>query len=135
MTFLNTFRGRLLVILALLLVATLGVQYYLNLVTQEENNELREAQEQAIVAGIAVGFRSLTSQTDRVQDIMDEPGQTFLGETVRKRIKDIIVIDSNWLVTDAINPDYLPTTGVGDEVIYKRLMDLTELPPVMEGAR
>ena len=44
MTFLNTFRGRLLLILAFLLITTLGVQYYLNLLTQRQNNDLREAQ-------------------------------------------------------------------------------------------
>ena len=50
MTFLNTFRGRLLLILAVMLVATLGVQYYLNLVTQNESDSLREEQEQVIFA-------------------------------------------------------------------------------------
>ena len=43
--FFRTFRGRLLLILAFLLVATLGVQYYLNLRTQNENNNLRAMQE------------------------------------------------------------------------------------------
>ena len=54
MTFLNTFRGRLLLILAFLLIATLSVQYYLNLSTQEENNEIRERQEQILVDGITL---------------------------------------------------------------------------------
>ena len=44
MRFLNTFRGRLLVILTIMLVATLGVQYYLNLLTQRESAALRERQ-------------------------------------------------------------------------------------------
>ena len=61
MTFLNTFRGRLLLILALLLITTLGVQYYLNLLTQRQNNDLREAQTRALVAGIAIGSNGITS--------------------------------------------------------------------------
>lgn len=56
MSFFYTIRGRLLVLLAALLVATLGVQYYLNLLTQQENIELRETQTQALVAGITLGF-------------------------------------------------------------------------------
>jgi putative Mn2+ efflux pump MntP len=83
MRFFNTFRGRLLLILALLLFATLGVQYYLNLLTQQENDDLREAQEQAIVAGIAVGISSLTS-TERVQDLIVQPGQSFVDEQAKK---------------------------------------------------
>ena len=122
-------------ILALLLIATLGFQYYLNLLTQQENNDLREDQEQAIVAGIAVGFTSMTSPDYRVQDLMDQPGQTFLDEYARARIKDIIIIDNDWQVTDSLNPDYLPTTGDNDEIVYKKLSDLTGLPPLMEGER
>jgi hypothetical protein len=62
MRFFNTFRGRLLVILSVLLIATLGIQFYLNYRAQKENIELREMQEQALVAGIALGFNSMTSE-------------------------------------------------------------------------
>ncbi len=134
MRFFNTFRGRLLLILAVLLVATISVQFYLNLKTQAENNDLREAQEQAIVAGFAVGISSITSP-ERVQYLIDQPGQTFLGQTARLRIRDIIVIDSTWMIADALNPEYLPTTGENDEVISRPLKSLTDLPPLMEGPR
>ena len=56
MNFLNTFRARLLIILVILLITTLGFQYFLNLRTEKQNKELRETQEQALVAGIALGF-------------------------------------------------------------------------------
>ena len=135
MKFFNTFRGKLLLILAFLLMATLGVQYYLNLLTQNENKDLREAQGQTIVAGIALGFASMTSQEDRVQDLIDQPGQTFFDENAKARIKDIVIIDSNWQVTDSLNDDYLPSRGSNGETVYKKLGDLTELPPLMEGSR
>jgi signal transduction histidine kinase len=134
MRFFNTFRGRLLLILAILLVATIGFQYYLNLKTQTENGELREAQQQALVAGLAVGISSITSP-ERVQDLIDQPGQTFLEASARRRIRDIIVVDSNWQIADALNPDYLPTAGEGDEIIYRPLTSLVDLPPLMEGPR
>ena len=135
MHFFKTFRGRLLLILALLIVATLGVQYYLNFVTQQENIELRDAQSQALVAGFALGAYSLTAKDDRLQDLVDRPGQTFLDEPARERILDIIIIDNNWQISDSLNPDSLPTTGENGESVYKDLSDLTDLPPLMNGDR
>src|SRR4051812_27701952 len=102
MGFFSTFRGRLLLVLALLLVATLGAQYYLNLVTQAENADLREDQEAAISAGYRLGFAAMTSQEDRVADIVNRPG--VLDDESRRRLRDIIVIDNNWRVTDSLNP-------------------------------
>ena len=135
MGYFNTFRGRLLLILAIMLVATLGVQYYLNLLTQRQNSDLRDAQARALVAGIAVGTNSLTSNEDRVRDLVDRPGQTFLDESSKARIRDIIIIDNEWRVTDSLNPDYLPSADDDGTVTYRKLSELTELPPLMEGSR
>lgn len=135
MSFFNTFRGRLLLILVFLLVATLGVQYYLNLVTQNENNDLREAQTQALVAGITLGFTSIPLKDLRVQDLVDDKDKTYFDEATKERIKDIIIIDNNWQVTDSLNPDYLPTSNDANEIAYKKLGELSGLPPLMEGTR
>ena len=135
MTFFNTFRGRLLLILALLLMATLGVQYYLNLLTQQENNDLREAQARALVAGITLGFRSIPLEDLRVKDLFEEKDQTYFDEATKQKIKDIIIIDSKWQVTDSLSPDFLPTYDENDNVIYKKLSELKDLPPLMEGSR
>lgn len=135
MEFFGTFRGRLLLILAFLIVGTLGVQYYVNLLTQNENSDQREIQEQTLVAGISVGISSMTSSDDRVSDLVNTPGQTFLDEQAKERIRDVIVIDNEWRVTDSLNPDFLPVEGEGGEIIYKQLSALTDLPPLMEGKR
>jgi signal transduction histidine kinase len=134
MTFLNTFRGKLLAVLAIMLVATIGVQYYLNLLMQEENNELREAQMRAIVSGFAVGAYSMTG-SERLSDILADPDQTFLDRSSAERIRDIIIIDNDWRVSDSLNPDYLPTLDAEGETVYRRLEELTGLPPLMEGSR
>ena len=73
MTFFNTFRGRLLLVLVLLLVATLSIQYYVNLVTQRQNIQRRDAQAQALVAGIALGSYGITSN-EYMQDLIDREG-------------------------------------------------------------
>jgi signal transduction histidine kinase len=137
MGFLNTFRGRLLLILLVMLVATIGVQYYLNYKTQQDNNNLRQLQSQALVAGIAVGFNSLTSSRDEdnVANLIDRSGQSFIDPSTRALIKDVIIIDNEWRVRDSLNEEYQPTTGDNDEVIYKNLSDLQDLPPLMEGKR
>jgi signal transduction histidine kinase len=124
-----------LLVLALLLMATLGAQYYLNLLTQAENADLREAQEQAIVSGIAVGFRAMTAQDDRLADLVNQPGQSFLDDEAKARISDIIIIDDKWRVTDSLSPKYLPEFGDDDKVVYKDLSQINDLPPLMQGAR
>ena len=134
MNFFNTFRGRLLVILAFLLIATLGVQLYINLSNRRENIRLREIQEQALVAGIALGFNSIGSK-DRLRDFVEREGQPFFDERTTERIKDIIVINNEWEVYDSLNPEYVPTTDDNDETTYRQLSELTNLPPLMEGEK
>lgn len=135
MRFFNTFRGRLSLIMAFLLVSTLGVQYYLNLVAQNESAELRDLQSQALVAGIAIGSTGLTAQKDRVKDLVEKPDQTFLDEESKNRIKDIIIIDDKWRISDSLNPDYWPTQGPDGELQYRKLSELKDLPPLMEAGK
>ncbi|QQS34287.1 MAG: HAMP domain-containing protein [Acidobacteriota bacterium] len=135
MPFFRTFRGKLLLILALLLVATLGFQYYLNLVSQRESAELREAQTEALVAGITLGFTSIPMQDLRVQDLVDQADETYFSRETRQRIKDIIVIDHDWNVIDSLNAEFLPEYDENNNVVYKKARDLTGLPPLMESAR
>jgi len=132
MNFFNTFRGRLLLILLFLLVTTLGVQYYVNLVTENQNRQLRELQDRAIFAGMGLGLNSLTSKDYRMQDLLEQPDQTYLDEDARRRIRDILVIDSSFLISDSLSDEYLPTRAEDGSVVYKRLEELTDLPPLME---
>ncbi len=133
MSFLNTFRGRLLLILAFLLIATLSVQYYLNLSTQEENNEIRERQEQILVDGITLGFNSITSQ-EYLQDLVARGAGDIFDEKT-DRIRDIIIIDNQWRIYDSLNPEHLPTTNDEGETVYKPLSELTGLPPLAQEER
>jgi signal transduction histidine kinase len=134
MNFFNTFRGRLLLILSFLLIATLGVQYYLNLLTQQENDELRDAQAKALVAGITLGSNALTSSA-YMDELLKREGQTYFDEAAAARVKDVIIIDNNWEVTDSLNPDFQPTIGPDGQPVQKKLADLPGLPPLKEGAR
>ena len=132
MNFLGTFRGRLLLILAVLLITTLSVQYYFNLQRQNENARRLEKQEQAFVAGIALGFNSLTSE-DRLRDFVKREGQPFYDRQTTERIKDILVINSKWQINDSLSDEFLPTQDDSGRTKYLNLRDLKNLPPLMEG--
>ncbi len=134
MNFFKTFRGRLLIILAFMLIATLSFQYYLNLGTQEENNQRLELQAQALVAGVTLGFNSITS-SEYLEDLVKREGQSFYDEKTTELIKDIIIINNNWQVADNLKENYLPKNGDDGELIYVNLSDLSDLPPLMEGKR
>src|SRR5580765_6306307 len=130
MEFFNTFRGRLLVILAFLLIATLALQFYLNWTAQHENEALREMQERTLSAGFALGVSGITSQ-EYLQDLVDQPDQTFLDDEARERIRDIIIIDSDWRIKDSLDPNLVPTVENGTDN-FRMLSELTDLPPLME---
>jgi signal transduction histidine kinase len=134
MIFFNTFRARLLIILAFLLVATLGVQLYISVNNRRENIRLRELQEDALVAGIALGFNSISS-SDRLRDFVKREGQPFFDEKITERIEDITVINNKWEVYDSLNQDYLPTEDETGALKYRQLSELTDLPPLMQGNR
>lgn len=134
MRFFNTFRGKLLIILAFMLIATLSFQYYLNLGTQEENNQILEAQSKALAAGITLGFNSITS-SEYLQDLVKREDQPFYDEKATERIRDIIIINNNWEITDNLSGEYLPSTGSDGNIKYFRLSELQNLPPLMEGKK
>jgi len=133
MKFYRTFRGRLVIVLALLLMAMLGIQYLLNLRAQQESSMLREQREQALVAGITLGFSALQS-TDRLADFLQDKGRAFFDTKIRERIRDIIIINPDWEVDDSLDPKLVPM-GEGPSRRYMKLSELTWLPPIMEGAR
>jgi signal transduction histidine kinase len=132
--FLNTFRGRLLGILAFLLVTTLGVQFLLNWQTENQNKILREMQEQALVSGIALGATSLTS-SDTLKEIVNREGQSFFDQKSTRRIQDIIVINPEWQISDSLTEAYLPVDDENGDTKYFNLSDVKNLPPLMEGKR
>lgn len=133
MNFLNTFRGKLLLILAFLLIITLGVQFFLNWRTESQNKNSRLMQEQALVAGMALAASSLPSG-DRLQEFVKRPGQTFFDEKSAMRTQDILIIDPDWEIYDSLSDDYLPVETNG-ETKYFNLKDVKNLAPLMESNR
>ncbi len=129
--FLKSFRIRLLVILALLLVATLSVQYYLNLQIQEENQRISELHDQAFLAGFAIGVNGM-QQTENLNEFVKQQGLSFYTEENKEKILDILIINNDWEIFNSLSEKYLPTPDQNGEFIFKKLKDIKDLPPLME---
>ena len=128
LTIFYSFRARLLIVLAALLVTTLVVQYSLNLVGERKNARLREQQTQALVAGFALGVKSISS-TKRLKELRAGENQPLLdGQT--GRVANIVVIDNYWRVSDTLSGELLPNQLDNNTYSYHYLWEMTTLPPL-----
>ena len=131
MKFLKSFRGKLLVVLAIIIVVILGAQYYLNLKTQEEIKKISEIQDQALLDGFSIGVNGM-QQRDSLQEFIKGKGKGFYGEQTREKIVEILVIDNEWNIDKSLTQKHDPQENDDGEYEYKPLGDLKELPPLVE---
>ena len=124
---LNSFRARLLLLLAVLLGLTLGVQYYVNLRSVRSNAHLIVEQEQAIMAGVALGVNSI-SNSEYLYDMNTEAKQPLLDEQAG-RVKNVLVVDGEGNIQDSLQKEFAPTTNSDGTKRYIRLKDI-QLPPL-----
>ncbi|HET6861558.1 MAG TPA: hypothetical protein VFH91_00880, partial [Pyrinomonadaceae bacterium] len=127
LTLIESFRARLLLLLALMLGITLGVQYYFNLRAVRSNAHMIVEQEQAIMTGVALGIRSLYSDQylDKTLGDLREP----LLNDQNGRVKNILVVDEAGNVRDSILAEYVPTELEDRSRRYVQFRDLP-LPPL-----
>ncbi|HEX8144486.1 MAG TPA: ATP-binding protein [Pyrinomonadaceae bacterium] len=127
----SSFRVRLLLVLAVLLVMTLGVQYYLNLLSAQRNARIVAEQEQALAAGIELGVKAMSTR-DYLITLRKQARQPLLEEQAG-RVTNILVVDDKWQVRDSLNPDYNPEE-VNGVLQYKQLRDVP-LPPLINAGQ
>jgi signal transduction histidine kinase len=122
----RSFRARLLLLLALMLGLTLGIQYYFNLRTGRANARMIVEQEQAIMTGIALGLESLKSDKYLDQAIGDlrEP----LLNDKRVRVRNILVVDYDGNVLDSLIPEFNPRKREDQTTQYVQFKDIQLLP-------
>ncbi len=125
--FLNSFRVRLLLLLALLLGLTLFVQYYLNLRAVQRNAHMVVAQEQAIMAGVALGVNSISS--GEYLDEMDREANRPLLNEPSGRVNNVMVVDGEGRIQDSLLREFAPTKTPDGTKRYVRAGDI-KLPPV-----
>ena len=116
-----SFRTRLLLVMALLLIATLGVQYYFGRTRSRERAVRVAGQEQALTASIALANESITSGKYMFE--LDKPGSPLL-EQQRGRVENVLVVrDRDGRIEDSIDPDYRPETLENGEAHYYFISD------------
>ncbi|HEY9402533.1 MAG TPA: HAMP domain-containing protein, partial [Pyrinomonadaceae bacterium] len=123
---LNSFRVRLLLVLAGLLVATLGVQFYLNRLSEQQVARTVAEQEQALAAGISLAAQSFNT-TQRLEELDKERG-FLLREKHTGRITNVLVVkdegrspnrlDDEDLIDDSLDPKFIPKTLDDGSVKY-----------------
>lgn len=125
---LNSFRARLVMLLVALLGLTLGVQYYVNLRSVQRNARMLVAQEQAIMAGVALGVNSISSSKylDQIRNTVREP----LLEEPNGRVRNVLVVDSDGNVLDSLSKDYAPGKNADDSPSYYHKISEVSLPPL-----
>lgn len=122
-----SFRLRLLLVLAALLGLTLGVQYYVNLRSVRSNTELLAEQEQAIMAGVALGVNSVYSRK-YLADLRKNLKQPLLDENTG-RISNVLVVDNNDNVYDSLSDEYSPRQDDDGTLRFQRIQSVS-LPPM-----
>jgi signal transduction histidine kinase len=122
----ESFRARLLLLLALMLGLTLGIQYYFNLKAVKANARMIIEQEQAIMTGVALGLQSLQSDKylDQIIGNMREP----LLNDRRVRVLNILVVDDDGNIQDSLNPEYTPRQNEDNTTSYVQFKDIQLLP-------
>jgi signal transduction histidine kinase len=128
----ESFRARLILLLALLLGVTLGVQYYVNLRSVRNNARLIVEQEQAIMSGVALGVNSLNS--DQYLDVMLRNVRDPLLNDQTGRVKNVLVVDDNGDVLDSIISQYTPHKRDDGTKIYYQIKDVP-LPPLRSAVQ
>jgi signal transduction histidine kinase len=124
----NSFRARLVLLLVVLLGLTLGVQYYVNLQSVKRNAHMLVAQERAIMAGVALGVNSISSN-EYLFDIRKTVREPLLEEP-NGRVRNVLVVDSNGNVLDSLSQDYAPEKNADKTPrSYKKITDVP-LPPL-----
>jgi len=126
----SSFRVRLLLVLIALLVATLGVQYYLNLRAERDNGRVRERQEKALVAGVALGFKGISS-TESLVELRARLKHPLLDPD-SGRVKNVVIVDNQGRVIDNLDPRYFPKVNADKTYQYYQLKDMVTLPPLMD---
>lgn len=126
----NSFRARLVLLLVVLLGLTLLVQYYVNKRSVQQNAHMLVEQEQAIMAGVALGVNSISSNKylDQIRSNVREQ----LPDERHGRVRNVLVVDSDGNVLDSLIKDYIPGQNPDKTPRYAKIADVP-LPPLQSA--
>jgi signal transduction histidine kinase len=118
----NSFRARLVLLLVVLLGLTLGVQYYVNVRSVRRNAHMLVEQEQAIMAGVALGVNSISSRNylDQIKSNVSDQ----LPNERNGRVRNVLVVDGDGNVLDSLVKDFAPTKNPDGSPHYAKITDV-----------
>ncbi len=140
---LNSFRVRLLLVLAALLIATLGVQHYLNRRAEQRVAQMNQRaevrfndaiteQEQALAAAFALAVQSLSSNK-YLADLQQQSPNALLRKEAG-RVVNVLVVNGDGRVDDSLDPRYQPQTLPDGTAHYFSLNEVA-LPRLVTAER
>ena len=124
---LNSFRVRLLLLLAALLMLTLSVQYYVNLRSVRSNTQFIVEQQQAIMAGVTLGVKSLSSGL-YLDQMREQAKRPLLGEQA-ELVKNVLIVDEQGNIKDSLDQNQGPVQNPDKSIRYVKVKDIS-LPPL-----
>ncbi len=124
---LNSFRVRLLLLLAALLVLTVSVQYYVNLRAVRNNTQFIVEQQQSIMAGVALGVNSLSSG-EYLDEMREEVRLPLLGDRA-DRVQNVLIVDDAGNIKDSLDKNQTPRQNADKSIRYVKVKDIS-LPPL-----
>jgi signal transduction histidine kinase len=123
----------MLLVLAALLILTLGLQYLLIIRTERERARIITEQEKAIMAGVALGLKSITSD-EFMDEFRKRPGQSAQDDELSRWVTDIIVIDSSTNIRDRLSGKDIPVLNEQTGQFDFTKLDFAQLPPLVAAA-
>ena len=131
---LYSFRTRLLLVLATVLVSTLVFQYYLEQLEHQRRTVIIAEQEQALAASMALALESITSRAYMFE--LDEKRPTpFLSEQ-KGRVMNILVVRGDGRIDDSLDPQYLPKEMDDGTAEFQYLSEVgPQLPKLVEAGQ
>ena len=117
----------MLLLLAALLMLTLSVQYFVNLRSVRSNTKFMVEQQQAIMAGVALGVNSLSSGL-YLDQMREQAKQPLLGEQA-DRVKNILIVDDEGNIKDSLDRNEIPQQDPDKSIRYVKVKDIS-LPPL-----
>ena len=129
--FLYSFRVRLLLVLAGLLIATLCIQFYLNRRAQQRTSRLIAEQEQALTESTALAIESISS-TKYLHELDEEKGLHLL-KRYAGRVVNVLIVGENGRIDDSLDPRYMPRLNGGGARYFQ--LAAVPLPKLVEAAQ
>ena len=128
-----SFRARLLLVLAVLLVTTLGVQFYFNRRAEQRAARVIAEQEQALAGGVALALRSLSAGV-YMKDLVRQVESPLL-DAQQGRVINILVVNDVGRIDDSLDPRYLPRTLADNSTQYFNAAEVLKRIPLVNAGQ